>query len=321
MSKLVAAMLFALVALAPTLAVAQVEPDFPTRPIKLVVSSTAGGGADAVGRLLAEEMAKRLRQPVIIENKPGSGGRLGSSVVAGSPPDGYTVVLGTMTSHILSPGAMKKPPYDPVNDFTSLGQIGTSSILLVAVKDFTANNLTELATLVQKEPTQYASWGLGSTGHFCIEVFAQAKNLKLDHIPYSSTARIMSDMLGGHIKLAMVDMATGTPFVQNGSLKALAVCTRRSPSLPDVPSYPEQGIDFDQSLNWSMHGPAGLPSGVRAKLEAALEGSLKDPALAKKLLDLGVSVDHLPGAQFADVMRKAIPIWREVAQKANISLE
>lgn len=297
--------------------------DYPSKPVKLLLPFSAGGGGDVLGRLLAERMGKRMNQTVIVDNKAGAAGTIGTHAVAMAPPDGYTIMIGGMSTHTLAPAVYPKLPYDPVKDFATIGRIGTSSIAMVATNDFPASSLKDFIALAKDKPgmLQYASWGLGSTGHFCGEVLAQKAGIKMTHVPFKGTAQIMTDMLGGHIQIAFVDMATATPFVRDGKVKALAVCTQRSPSMPQVASYKEQGVDFDQTLGWVMYAPAGTPKPILDKLSAALQATLKEPDVVAKLLTLGITADYLPGDDQAAANARDIPVWRKIAQDADLKLE
>ena len=301
---------------------AQVAADYPSKPIRMVVPVAAGSGGDALGRLLADHLGKRLKQTVIVENKLGASGTVGAHAAAQSPADGYTILLGTQTTHVLAPAIFPRLPYDPVKDFSAVGRIGTSSILMVATQDFPASNLAEFASIARAKPgTLYGTWGQGSTGHFCAEVLAQKMGLQLQHIPYNGIAKLSGDMLGGHIKVGLMDMATGTPLVKDGKLKALAVCTQRSPSLPAVLSFKEQGVDFDKTLSWGMYAPAGVPKTALAKLSAALQDSLKDPEVVARLLSLGVSADFLAGESLMAMNALDIQAWQKIARDANLKIE
>jgi len=296
--------------------------DYPNKPVHLLLPFSAGGGGDVLGRILADRMGKRLNQPFVVDNKPGAAGTIGTHTVATSPADGYTITIGGMSTHTLAPATYPKLPYDPLKDFATIGRIGTSAIVMVAAKDFPANDIREFVALAKAKPgVQYASWGPGSTGHFCGEVLAQKAGVQLTHVPFKGASQIMTDILGGHIGVGFVDMATGTPFVKEGRVKALGVCTQRSPSLPDVASYKEQGIDFDKTLSWVMYAPAGVPKPIVDKLAAALQATLKEPEVVSKLVALGITADYLSGAEQAAANAIDIPIWRKIAQDANLKLE
>ena len=313
--------------LAAACAVAAAQPaaapaDYPSKPVHLLLPFSAGGGGDVLGRLLADRMGKRLNQPFVVDNKPGAAGTIGTHTVATSPADGYTITIGGMSTHTLAPATYPKLPYDPLKDFATIGRIGTSAIVMVAAKDFPANDIKEFVALAKAKPgVQYASWGPGSTGHFCGEVLAQKAGVQLTHVPFKGASQIMTDILGGHIGVGFVDMATGTPFVKEGRVKALGVCTQRSPSLPDVASYKEQGIDFDKTLSWVMYAPAGVPKPIVDKLAAALQATLKEPEVVSKLVALGITADYLSGAEQAAANAIDIPIWRKIAQDANLKPE
>jgi tripartite-type tricarboxylate transporter receptor subunit TctC len=227
-----------------------------------------------------------------------------------------------MTTHVLAPASYVSLPYDAIKDFTTIGRIGTSSILLVATNDFPAGDLRELTEMSKKgDPLLYGSWGVGSTGHFCGEILSQKAGIRLEHVPFSGAAKLANDLLGGHIKLGMLDMATGTPFVKDGKLKALAVCGGRSPSLPQVGSYKDQGVDFERSLSWVMYAPAGIPDIVAGKLSAALKEAVDDPAIVEKLLALGVTADFVPGDKQRDINVSDITAWKKVATEAKIEIK
>jgi tripartite-type tricarboxylate transporter receptor subunit TctC len=288
----------------------------------MLLPFAAGGGGDVIGRLLADKMGKRLGQTIFIENRTGAAGTIGTQQAAASPPDGYTITIGGMTTHVLAPASYASLPYDAIKDFTTIGRIGTSSILLVATNDFGANNLRELTEMSKKgDPILYGSWGVGSTGHFCGEILSQKAGVRLEHVPFSGTAKLANDLLGGHIKLGMLDMATATPFVKDGKLKALAVCGGRSPSLPQVGSYKDQGVDFERSLSWVMYAPAGIPDIVARKLSAALKEAVDDPDIVEKLLALGVTADFVPGDQQRDINARDIEVWKQVAVQAKIEIK
>ncbi|NSX02777.1 Bug family tripartite tricarboxylate transporter substrate binding protein [Cupriavidus gilardii] len=313
----------ALLAVAAITAQAADPATYPERPIRMLLPFSAGGGGDTLGRFLAERFAAQLKQPVVVENKPGAAGTIGTQAVATATPDGYTIMIGGMSTHPLAAATYAKLPYDPVRDFQSLGTIGNSSIVMVASNSYPANNLKELMALARKQqaPIQYASWGSGSTGHFCGEILSQKAGIPLQHVPYKGTSQIITDLLGNHISVAFVDMVTATPFVKEGKVKALAVCTKRSPSLPNVASYQEQGVDFDRELTWAMYVPAKTPKPIVDKLSAVLEKTLKEPEVVSKLLSLGITAKYVSGTEQQAINARDIPMWKSIAQQAHMSLD
>ena len=305
---------------------AQIGSDYPTKPIRFVLISAPGSGGDALGRMIADKMAPLLKATFVLDNKPGASGAIATDIVAKAPADGYTIGIGGYTTHALLPAINPKLPYDSIKDFAPIGQIGTASILLVATNDHPANNLKEFIAYAKSNAgTQYASWGNGSTGHLCGELISQKKQLKLSHIPYKSVAQIQTDMLGGHIKLAFIDMASGTPMVKSGRLKALGACTARTPSLPNIQSYEDEGIDFDGKRPsppmWALYAPAATPRPVMDKLEAALKAVIAMPEVKTKLLEFGVNDSFMGGQEFRESLAATVQAWKQIAKVANITLE
>ncbi len=306
-----------------TVAFGQPAGDYPTRPVKLIVPSAAGGGADAFGRLLGDQLSKRLKQPFVVENIAGAAGTIAIGQLAHARPDGYTIALGTMTTTTLAPAVYQQLPYDPVKGLTTLARVGTSPIILVATTDLPANNLKELIELAKRsqKPIQFGTWGQGSTGHFCAEVLAQKAGIKLDHIPFKGGAAVMTAMMGDVIKVGWLDIGSGTAAVKTGKIKPLAMCTRRTSNFPNVATYKEQGVDFDQWTGWAMYAPAGVPKPIVDKIAAALKDVLQDPSVMAKMNDWGITPDYLGGAEQAAVNMREIEVWKRVAREANITLD
>ncbi len=306
---------------------AQAQSDYPSRPIKMLTVASAGGGGDTIARMYADKLTPILKTTFIVDNRPGAGGAMAMDGVAKGAPDGYTIGLGGFSSNVLLPIVRAKMTYDSVKDFAPIAQIGTASILLVATNDFPANNLKELIALDKKAPgsQMYASWGVGSTGHFCGELMNQRAGTHFSHVPYKSVTSIMTDLLGGQIKLALVDMGTGTPMVKAGRVKALGSCVVRSPSLPDVRGFAEDGVDFVGKSAllpmWAFYAPAGTPKPIVDKLTAAFKQVTEMPEVKAKLLELGVVANFMPGDKFHDLLAIGIPQWKEIATKSNIKAD
>lgn len=314
-------------ALTASQAQAQGTGDYPTRPIRFVLISAAGSGGDTLGRLLADKMAPLIKGNFVVDNKPGASGAIATADVARAAPDGYTIGIGGATTHVLLPASNPKLSYDSVKDFAPIGQVGTASILLIATNDFPANNVKELVALSKKSPgtVQYASWGIASTGHFCGELLNLRTQAQMSHIPYKSVVQIQTDMLGGHIKLAYVDMASGSPMVKSGKVKAITACTSRSPSLPDVASYDDEGIDFAGkrmgALRWAVYAPAATPKPIVDKLSAALKQVVEMPDVKARLLDLGITSAFVGGDELRAMTAADIESWKQIAKAANITNE
>lgn len=296
---------------------------FPERPIRLILPASAGGGGDAFGRMLADRIGKRLRQSIVVENNPGASGTIGMSQLAHAKPDGYTIGLGTFSSIALAPTVFPTLPYNPNTDFTTLARVGTAPIILVVRNDFPAKTLKEFEVLARKsaEPVQYGSWGMGSTGNFCAEVLAQKTGIKLDHVPFNGSAAVANALLGGHINVAWLDIGSGTAVVQSGKVRALAMCTRPTANFPNVGTYKDQGVDFDEWTGWAMYGPANLPKPIAKTLEDAIRSTLEEPEVKKQMLGWGITPDFVEGEKQADITKKSIEIWKQIALDAGMKFK
>ena len=306
---------------------AQAQADYPSKPIRFITISAAGAGGDAIARLFAEKMAPILKTSIFVDNKPGAAGAIGVDAGAKAAPDGYTILLGGFTSHVLLPAVRPKLSYDPPKDFDPIGQIGTASIVLIAPLDHPANNVKELIALAKARPGEllYGSWGIGSTGHFCGELLGQRAQVKWTHVPYKSMAPLQNDVLGGQIKLGFFDTASGAALMKTGRVKALGMCVARSPSMPEVRGFEEDGIDFSGKTvtqpMWAVYAPAGTPRPIVDKLSDALRQSLEMPDVRERLLSFGVKVEFLGTEPFRKVLADGIQQWREIARKSDIVID
>ena len=294
--------------------------DYPDRPITFILPSAPGGGGDMVGRLIGDGLSKHLGKPVIIENNAGASGTIAINKLSRSKPDGYTLGLGTMTATTLAPVIFSHLPYDPVKDLTTVAGFGTSPIVLLVRSELPVKNLQEFLSYARKsaDPVQYGSWGVGSTGNFCAEVLAQKAGIKLSHVPYQGTAPEMNAMLSGEIKAAWFDAATGATLVRSGKTRAVALCTRPSAAFPNVGTYKDQGVDFDQWTGWTLFAPPNVPKPIVDKIANALKETIKDPTVAARLLNWGITAEFIPGEQRHADNAKDIAVWRQVAHDAGM---
>jgi tripartite-type tricarboxylate transporter receptor subunit TctC len=312
------------VALAAT---AHAQASYPTQPIRLISISAAGSGGDILARYLAEQLGQEVGGRVFVDNKPGAGGAIATDLAARAPADGYHLVLGGHSTHILLPITNKAIRYDPINDFVPIGSIGGAAALLVATPDFPANSIADLKQLAKSrsEEIQYASWGQGSTGHFCGAMLNLHLQGGLSHIPYKAVAPIMNDLLGGRIKLAFVDMGSGVNMVNNNQAKAIASCTEKAPALPSVRSYVEEGIQVGgkvaPSTRWTLYAPAATPKPVVDRLGEALSAVMAREEVNTWMLAQGISPKFIAGPEVAEINRRDIAFWSELAKLAKISTE
>jgi len=296
--------------------------DWPQQPIRIVVSFGPGGGADIIGRILAESMQSKLGKPVVVENKPGAGGIIGNEAVANAAPDGYT--LGIMTAgQIIAAVTRKNMRYDTLTAFAPVGQIATASLLIVTRPDFPANSLKELVTAAKADPGKivFASPGFAATQHFAGEMFKQTAKVNLLHVPFKTSPEAINAVLGKHADVLFDTVSALIGQVQSGQLKALAVTGKeRFPAVPDVPAASESGMlpGYDVTTWYGLFAPAGTPAPVIAKLGKTLNESLADDTVRKRLETAGVIVKTSTPQAFGEFMASEYKRWDGVREAAGI---
>jgi tripartite-type tricarboxylate transporter receptor subunit TctC len=309
-------------ALILTLASQAVAEDWPQKPIRIIVSFGPGGGADIIGRILADSMQSRLGKPVIVENKPGAGGIIGNEAVANADPDGYT--LGIMTAgQIIAAVTRKNMRYDTLTAFAPVGQIATASLLIVTRPDFPANNVKELITAAKADPGKivFASPGFAATQHFAGEMFKQTAKVNLLHVPFKTSPEAINATLGKHADVLFDTVSAVIGHVQSGQLKALAVTGKeRFPAVPDVPPAIESGVlpGYDVTTWYGVFAPQGTPASVVARLNQALNESLGDDSVRTRLVAAGVVVKSSTPQAFGDFMAGEYKRWDAVREAAGI---
>ena len=318
-SRRTAAALMALAAALPAAA----QDAYPSKPIRLVVPFTPGGVTDSSGRLIADALGKRLGQQIVVDNKPGASGNIGTAQVVQAAPDGYTLLLAFDGTMVINPHVFAKVPFDTLKDFAPVGRIGSATLILVAHPDVPAKTLPELIALAKTKPMPYGTSGIGGTPHIAGEMLAQRTGAKLEHVPYKGGGQAMTDVMGGAIPLVYTAVAGAQGHVKAGKLKAIAVSgARRSSSLPDVPTFVESGIaDFVVDSWVGLLAPAGTPPAVIQRLNTELNAALADPAVRERLAVLGI--DPTPGTpeQFRQSMQKDLAAYGPIVKAAGIKLE
>ena len=297
--------------------------DYPTQTIRFIISFGPGGGADIIGRILAESMQRKLGKPVIVENKPGAGGILGNDYVAKAVPDGYT--LGIMTAgQIVAAVTKKNMPYDTNTAFAPVSQVATASLMIVVRPDFPANNIKELIAVAKKEPGKivFASPGFAATQHFAGESFKQIAGVELLHVPYKTTPEAINAVLGKHADVLFDTVSAVIGQVQSGQLKALAVTGKdRFPPVPDIPTAVESGVmpGYDVTTWYGVFAPAGTPPSIVAKLNQVINESLKDEDVKKRMAAVGVLVKGSTPDEFGKFLADEYKRWDQVREGAKIS--
>ena len=273
------------------LSFAAVAQSYPARPIRLMVPYAAGGVSDILGRVLAQKMSELLGQPMIVENRGGAGGTLGTGLIAEAGPDGYSIVLSSLTAYAIAPNLMKKVPYDPVKSFTAIGGVAVAPNILTVGVSSQFNTLRDIITYAQANPDRlsFGSSGIGSVGHLSGEVLRTSANVTMVHVPYKSAGLAYPDMMSGNITMVFDTLPSAIQHVKSGKAKPIALLSeKRSPLLPDVPTFAEAGFPEATLHFWfGLHGPAKMPPAVVDKLSDTLQKALASSDLRDRFASLG----------------------------------
>lgn len=297
---------------------------YPDKPVRLLVPYPPGGGTDVVARIVQTRLQAVLGQPVVIENRGGAAGLVGTELVAKAAPDGYTVLF-TLSSHTINPAIYSKLSFDTVKDFAPVGMVASLPQILVAGPQFAGRSVAELVAMARSQPDalSYASVGNGSPGHLAGELMKLRLGIQMAHIPYRGGGPAVTDVLGGQVPLLWVSIPAAAQHVKNGKLRALAVSTRtRSAVFPDVPTMAESGVeDFEVDSWYAMFVPAGTPPGAIDKLNQALNTVLQEPEIRSKLLEQGGEATGGTPDRLARVVDDELTKWARLAREAKIKVD
>jgi len=298
---------------------------YPVKPIRLVVPFTPGGVTDTSGRLIAEQLSRRLGQQVVVDNKPGASGNIGTQMVAAAEPDGYTLLLGFDGTLVINPHVFPKVGFDTVKDLAPIGKIGDAVLILVAHPGFAAKSLKDVIALSKTQPggLSYGTSGTGGTPHIAGELLKQRTGANLTHIPYKGGGQAMTDVLGGNIPLVYTAIAGAIPHVKSGKLYPVAVSSaKRATSLPDVPTFMESGVNDFEINSWvALLAPAKTPKAVVEKLNTELNAVLSDPEVREKLGGMGITATPGTADKFGEEMKRDLARYGQVVKAANIKAE
>ncbi|MBN9475980.1 MAG: hypothetical protein ABS43_08575 [Bordetella sp. SCN 67-23] len=298
---------------------------YPSRPIRIVIPFAPGGTVDILGRVLGEQLGTRLGQPVIIDNRPGAGGNIAAANVARADPDGYTLFLGSMGTQSMNGAIYAKLSFDPIADFAPITRLVTSANLLVVHSSIKAKSVKELIDYLKARPGQvnYASAGIGSFNHISAVLFETMAGVKMTHVPYKSGGQALNSVLAGETQLVFQTIPAAVPYIQAGKLRALAVCSEeRHPLFPDLPTASESGLPgFEINTWYGMLAPAATPRAVIDKLHDALVHTLQDPAIRKRLTELGLDAAPDTPEQFAALIKTDAVKWGKVIKTAGVVAE
>ncbi len=293
--------------------------DYPTHPIKLLVGAPPGGTTDTIARAIAGPMSAALKQPVLIENRPGAGGNIAAETVAKSAPDGYTLLV-SFSSHTINASLYPNLPYDPAGDFTAITKVATVPSLLVGNPKVPAADLKALIELAKAKPDKLtiALGGIGSSLHLAGEKLKLMTGVRLLNVPYKGTAPALTDVLAGQVDLMFISLVTGAAQVRAGNLRAYGVTSaQRQPSFPDVPAIGEVVPGFESTAWFGVFGPAKLPAEITEKLHAAIVAALADPEMQKRLTTEGATPVGDTPAEFAAFVRQDIERWGPIVKASG----
>jgi tripartite-type tricarboxylate transporter receptor subunit TctC len=294
---------------------------YPSKPIRFVVPYPPGGPLDTVARLTAQKVSEAVKQPVIADNKPGAGGNIGADIVAKSPADGYTILMGAVATHAINPALYASIPYDPVRDFAPVTQLASTPNILIVHPSIPASNVREFIAYAKANPGKlnFGSGSAGSAGHLAGELFKTMAGIEMTHVPYKGAAPAMQDLVGGQIQLMFDNLASALGQVRAGKVKGLAVTTAKRTSLaPDLPTIAESGLPgFDINTWFGVFVPAGTPPDVVDRLHAEFTRALAAPDVREKMLNLGAEPVGSRPEEFAAYIKQEAQKYARVIKASG----
>lgn len=295
---------------------------YPNRPIRFIVPSTPGGSVDTLARTVGPRLSEKWNQQVIVDNRSGAGGAIAGELVAKSPPDGYTLLVGTIASLATNVSLQKKLPYDPVKDFAPVTLLATQNLMLLVHPSLPVKSVKELSALAKKKPgsLSFSSAGNGTGGHLSGELYKMLAGVDLLHVPYKGVAPAMVDVVSGQVTMTFASILSGSAQVRNARLRALAVTgARRSPAVSDLPTMMEAGVAGYESATWyGIVAPAGTPADIVNRLHGEIAGILKSPEMNDRLSKEGADPVGSTPAEFARHIQSEVEKWRKVIRAAGI---
>jgi tripartite-type tricarboxylate transporter receptor subunit TctC len=313
-----------LLGLAASALAVQAQDAYPSKPITLIVPQAAGGANDVIARVLAHSLAEQLRQSVVVDNKPGAGGTLGTAYTARARPDGYTLLVTADSAHVIAPALYKNPGFDPIKDFTPIAPICRAGYTLVAHPSFPANNVAELVALAKAAPGKYmyASAGNGTLNHLVGEMLQKAAGIQLQHVPYKGSAQAAADVAGGQVPLSVQSLPSVIGLIKSGKLKVLGVVNeQRVAALPDVPTIGETLKGFGEAPWYAMFAPTGTPAPIVARLQAAVATALEQKETVDKMAAVGCEPFKGTAAQLAALVQSDLPKWARVVKETGAQVD
>ena len=298
--------------------------NYPTKPVRLIVPFPAGGATDLFARTLSQKLSEKMGTALVVENRPGAGGTLGSDLAAKASPDGYTLLLSTSSTHSIGPNLNPRMPYDAVRDFTPISQVGNAPSIMLVPNSSPAKTVKEWIDYAKKNPGRlnYASSGNGTIVQLSAELFKAQADLFVVHIPYKGTALAIPDLVSGKVDVLFDSLPTGLPHVRDGRLRALGVTTLKPTALaPGVPPIADVLPGYESNTWFGLFGPKGLPPEVVSRVNTAANQVLQDPEVIDKLQRLGIEAVGGTPAQFSAMLAKESAKWKKIITERKITLE
>ncbi len=301
------------------LAQAVAAQSWPAKPVKIIVPFSPGGTADLLGRLMQQKLSESLKASFIVENRPGAGGALGSDLAAKAPPDGHTLVVSGIASHVIAPLLPQGTQYDPARDFTHIALFGGPPAVLAVHPAVPARDLREFVLLAKSEPLSYGSPGNGTQGQLVAELFKQRAGIDVVHVPYKGASAAVSDLIAGHIAAVSTTLTTAASQIRSGRARALAIsAAARLPDFPDIPTYAELGYpDLVATVWFSLSGPAGMPAEIVERLNAEVNRALALPEVRERLKPEGIVPSTMGAREFGDFVAEELRRWAPVVKASG----
>lgn len=305
--------------------VAQAQDAWPARQITMITPSSAGSGPDALARALAQRLSDALKQPVIVDNRPGGSGVIAINAVTKAKNDGYTLLYSAASAAVVWPAVGKSVPYDVTRDLIPVAQTAAGGVLLVVNPDVPAKNLQELIQLVKAHPDKYSygTWGAGSSGHLMMEWLKGKTGMKINHVPYRATPQMLTELMSGVLQIGWTDPSAPVPFLQAGRIRGIMISgNARAPQVPDIPTMKEEGYQFD-AIGWfGVFVPAGTNPAIVKRLSDEINKIQASPEMAKLMAKLNFEAPpKKTPEQFRDIVQNDLATWKKIAADANISVE
>ncbi len=324
-SKRSAAALGACVAIAATTAPALAQQSYPNKPIRMVCPFPPGGTTDLVARLVAQKFSEAWGQQVVVDNRPGAGGVIGTEMVAQAAPDGYSILLGSITTHAVNPALYKKLRFDPIRDFAPVSLVVSSPQLLALHPSVAAKSVKELLALAKARPGQlnYGSAGTGTSPHLTFELFKSMAAIDVVHVPYKGTGPAITDLIGGQVQMMITGVVALMPHVKSGKLRAVGVTSaKRVAALPEVPTIAESGVaGFDVSSWFGVFLPAATPRAIVMKMNREIHRILENPEVRQRLIDQGADPASNTPEEFAAYVKSEMTRWGQVVRSTGARVD